>query len=323
MLLPSQTSAAAVNFKDVSSGHWAKGAIDWGTKNGVVAGYTDNTFRPSNNVTEAEFLAMFIRAFDTMKSPSKVTHWADPAYTYATAKNWPVLGANSRADRDRVITRGDVAEIIAGSQGLNVSQTDAVQFLLNENLSAGKTGATVDGYKPNDKITRAETVVFIKRLKDAGVKELNSRPSIPGGSVEEKPAVNMTAETKKVADAMDKAIANNTKYVGMEVKKASSDITAVYTSNNDALASYTDNGSKDKYDNISVFKAKDANARSVVYVMLEALGVKVTDEIRNAIEEAPTAKVAKETIIDNSNVEIIITPHKTNPNRINIDVWVK
>lgn len=49
-------------FRDVR-GHWAIDEIDAYVRRGVISGYSDNTFRPDNNITRAEFLTLLSRVF--------------------------------------------------------------------------------------------------------------------------------------------------------------------------------------------------------------------------------------------------------------------
>jgi hypothetical protein len=48
-------------FDDVSIFHWAVKDIAWLKNNGITTGYSDNTFRPDNNVTRAEMAAFLHR----------------------------------------------------------------------------------------------------------------------------------------------------------------------------------------------------------------------------------------------------------------------
>jgi hypothetical protein len=48
-------------FDDVSIFHWAVKDITWLKNNGITTGYSDNTFRPDNNVTRAEMAAFLHR----------------------------------------------------------------------------------------------------------------------------------------------------------------------------------------------------------------------------------------------------------------------
>src|SRR5690606_6161528 len=101
--------AFAAGFGDVAN-HWAKSTIEWGVKNNMVEGYPDGTFKPNNNVTEAEFLALLIRAYEGKKENGK-NHWADPYYDFAIKMNYPTNGAKELSKRNWIITRTQVAEI--------------------------------------------------------------------------------------------------------------------------------------------------------------------------------------------------------------------
>ena len=46
------------------SGHWAQSKIENMVGQGILSGYPDNTFKPDNQVTRAEFITMVNRAFD-------------------------------------------------------------------------------------------------------------------------------------------------------------------------------------------------------------------------------------------------------------------
>lgn len=48
-----------ITFKDVPNSHWAKEYIDKCVKAGLISGYTDGTFKPSNTITRAEICTMF------------------------------------------------------------------------------------------------------------------------------------------------------------------------------------------------------------------------------------------------------------------------
>ena len=55
-------SAAACAFSDVTQGYWARPYIDAAAERGLLKGYADGSFRPSAKVTNAEFLAICVRA---------------------------------------------------------------------------------------------------------------------------------------------------------------------------------------------------------------------------------------------------------------------
>lgn len=77
------SSGSSVSFSDIS-GHWGENAIIEMAKADVINGYGDNTFRPNNNVTRAEAVAMISRLFKRSNewtgnitfSDVSTNHWA-------------------------------------------------------------------------------------------------------------------------------------------------------------------------------------------------------------------------------------------------------
>ncbi|CAG7657436.1 CAP-associated domain-containing protein [Paenibacillus allorhizosphaerae] len=159
------TSAVASNttgFKDASR-HWGADAIAWAVTSGIVDGYEDGTFRPDQSVSEPEFLAMLLRAYPNtlVPSASKGAAWFEPYYLYADKQKWPVL---HNTDPSRY-NRGSVARLIAATQKGPLPLNDSIRYLLDQGLSQGKSAATVEGYRAGDKLSRAESVQFIRNLK--------------------------------------------------------------------------------------------------------------------------------------------------------------
>lgn len=82
-----ELAAAESNFTDIS-GHWAEDAINAAYGAGWVGGYEDGTFRPDQNITRAEAMALINRvlerAVDSDGMLDEMTHWADndPAAWY-------------------------------------------------------------------------------------------------------------------------------------------------------------------------------------------------------------------------------------------------
>ncbi len=61
----------ASTFVDVPASHWAESAIGYCVANGVVKGYGDGIFKPDQQITDEEFVAMLTRAmgYDTPAAP--------------------------------------------------------------------------------------------------------------------------------------------------------------------------------------------------------------------------------------------------------------
>ena len=70
-------------FSDVDTTHWAYPAITKMEEAKILSGYQDGTFKPSNNITLAEFASIFTKIFEIEKNtvsdyfPNiQTTHWA-------------------------------------------------------------------------------------------------------------------------------------------------------------------------------------------------------------------------------------------------------
>ncbi len=57
---PEETPTAP-SFSDVPSSHWASSFVEKASEMGLITGYDDGTFRPSNHVTRAQFVTMLWR----------------------------------------------------------------------------------------------------------------------------------------------------------------------------------------------------------------------------------------------------------------------
>lgn len=146
-------------FNDISN-HWAKDDILWAYSNGIVGGVSPSIFSPNAKTTEAQFLKMLLIAMKGITEQPVSSPWSQKYYDLAAANNYPV----HPDERDQPITRTTVAELIAGTQGVNASGDAAIQYLLDNKLTQGKTSATVEGYKGGDNLTRAESVRFIRNV---------------------------------------------------------------------------------------------------------------------------------------------------------------
>ena len=181
---------AAVTFTDTQN-HWAATTIQWGIDQEVTKGYPDGTFKPNNTVTEAQFLAMLERAFTKTTDGNP---WYQPYYDLAKTNNYPVTSGT-----DNLILRTQVAEIVAGSQGVNYTGDNAIQYLLGKGIAKGTVAndITIVNYQGGKTLARGEAVQFIKNLKDAGIKEIKARP-IEASLVSDLPALPAAANTEVV-----------------------------------------------------------------------------------------------------------------------------
>lgn len=178
MLLVLSISSVAIAFNDTQS-HWAKDTIDWAVQQNIAKGYPDGTFRPNTHVVEAEFLAMLIRTYEGEKEVNS-THWADGYYQFSDNKNYPTNGSQDVNKRSWVMTRKQVAEIVAGTQGVNYTGNDAIHYLLLNGLAKGKNPSelTIASFEGEATLTRAEALQFIKNVQENGTSSLQTRPIV-------------------------------------------------------------------------------------------------------------------------------------------------
>lgn len=153
-------------FTDISN-HWAMKSIEWAARNGIVSDIK-GPFRPKDSVTEEEFLRMFTSAMGAnVRSAGDDERWSIRFYDYAREKGYNLQGSLNPSLRIAKISRLSVAELIASAAGQPYTGDEAIQYLLDNKYSSGKTSATVEGYAGAADLTRAEAVQFIKTLVDA------------------------------------------------------------------------------------------------------------------------------------------------------------
>lgn len=169
---PSSIRAAA--FSDVGKEHWAYPSIEWGVSRGIIKGYKDGSFKPNNQVTEAQFITMLSRldrSSDNTYPTNPGEYFAEGTYRYFKSKHMPLNGLNDSQVymRDQPITRGEVARIMAAFYGYDLSLPNAVYFMYKKNLSNGLTGKKdYRDYGVDQYMTRAQTAAFFERLGNQG-----------------------------------------------------------------------------------------------------------------------------------------------------------
>ncbi|MCI3920241.1 CAP-associated domain-containing protein [Paenibacillus sp. TRM 82003] len=161
---PSPAEAAAVGFPDTVK-HWASDTIVWGVEEGVVNGFPDGRFQPDGEVTEAQFVAMLYRAFPSSKPTETKPRWYSAYYKQAAAWNWPVTATRPNV----AVKRGQVARIVAASQGRQLTTDEAVIYLLERGLAQGRRSANgrID-FGAAETLTRAEAVQFVRNAAKLG-----------------------------------------------------------------------------------------------------------------------------------------------------------
>lgn len=165
-------------FSDISQ-HWAKEYIKTLSDTGIVNGFDDNTFKPDNNVTRAEFTKIVCRMFD-------ITGGGEPLFDDVKPSDWYygfvcsaygakiVSGYENLFSPEGYITREDAAVILnrilkLGANGnLSFADADKISPYAKSSVCALFENGITQGYpdntfNPKGFITRAEASVLITK----------------------------------------------------------------------------------------------------------------------------------------------------------------
>ena len=163
--------------------HWAEAYIKTLIEKGAITGYPDQTFKPNNNITRAEFASVLVKAFELETKTGKVfndtaEHWAKDVI--ATANAYDIIkGYNDeKFGPNDAITREQMALMIVRAVKLDqvekeTSFTDSagISDWAKEGVAAAVKNGIINGYpdntfRPQGNATRAEAAtVIIKALQ--------------------------------------------------------------------------------------------------------------------------------------------------------------
>jgi len=189
-ITPSFVSAKI--FAD-TQGHWAQSDISELSDLGIINGYPDDTFKPDNNITRAEYVTMCNKAFPSavdMTGFTATERWFDDAQSNTwygdaimrAASNGLVNGrGNNLFDPNAPITRQEAAVITYNylysiNFNFNSKASDftdfneiatwaqnAVNQLCGNEIINGYPAANGSYFAPLNNITRAETAAIVNR----------------------------------------------------------------------------------------------------------------------------------------------------------------
>lgn len=126
--LEGEPSAAASAFTDVAAGEWYTDAVAWGAANGVVKGYSDTIFKPTQDITREQLAAIL--------------------YRYAQLKGYDT---GKRADLSAYTDAGDISAYAL----------EAMQWAVAEELISGVTSYTL---VPGGRADRAQVAMILMRF---------------------------------------------------------------------------------------------------------------------------------------------------------------
>ncbi|MFI3210203.1 MAG: S-layer homology domain-containing protein [Peptostreptococcaceae bacterium] len=182
MVLSSLNTSYATSIKDIN-GHWAESTIKSFIVNNYVKGYDDNTFKPDNNVTRAEFVVILNNYFGLTKKSGQVfedtkSHWAkdqiDIAVTNGVCRGVSDTSFNPNSSITRqeacvmvsnymMLTDDHHEEIFWFNDIYDISSwaKDAVEGMVERGYISGYPNNT---FIPKGNLTRAEAVSMLSRV---------------------------------------------------------------------------------------------------------------------------------------------------------------
>ncbi|HHV18735.1 MAG TPA: S-layer homology domain-containing protein [Thermoanaerobacterales bacterium] len=164
-------------------GHWAEADIIALVEKRAITGYPDQTFKPNNNITRAEFAAVLVKAFQLEAKEGKIftdtaAHWAKDVIATAAAHGIvdgysdTIFSPNDNITREQMavmVTRAAnlidevQAPIFSDSAKISAWAKDAVAVAANAEIIKGYPDGS---FRPQGQATRAEAVtVVVKALK--------------------------------------------------------------------------------------------------------------------------------------------------------------
>ena len=188
----------AADFKD-TTGHWAENAINRWSDEKVINGYTDNTFKPDEKITRAEFVTMVVKIVEGTKvadlkayTDVKTSDWFYDAISKAYAMGLINGTSLTTMSPNKNITRQEAVVILNRLLELKVSNRNSINKYADSNsvaawaqdaLAAFTENNFLNGYedgtvKPEGNISRAETAALLNKtigkiIRTAGEHDLS------------------------------------------------------------------------------------------------------------------------------------------------------
>ncbi|WP_454192521.1 cellulase family glycosylhydrolase [Paenibacillus sp. Marseille-Q7038] len=184
---PVELEQPQIAFIDVPETHWAALEIKRATTLGIVAVNRDNTFKPADLITRAQFIKMLANAFKWQAEQDELVFTdndeisAEAKDAIAQAVNRGVInGYGDGSFRpNQKITRTEMTVILARVLGIDSAAIEQTGFTDDATIPAwGKgtvealhelgivEGRSNNNFAPNDVPTRAEAIVVILRALD-------------------------------------------------------------------------------------------------------------------------------------------------------------
>ena len=197
-------SVCAKTYSDLNKNHWASPQIQTLSKDDVVIGYPDETFKADQPVSRAEFATMVVKALGQENcilkeiyyfSDVPLNYWAYDLIQKAQSFDLLKTYADGTFHPDDNINKADaVYMMIASVETSNITEAqakkalkvykDAAKIPTWAVISSGKAEllkvtahnpATPNLFNPDSKISRAELAVSLYNMRKAALKHPNAK----------------------------------------------------------------------------------------------------------------------------------------------------
>ncbi|WP_162341889.1 S-layer homology domain-containing protein [Paenibacillus paridis] len=159
-------------------GHWAEANIVELIKLGAISGYPDQTFKPNNKITRAEFVSVLVKAFNIEPKDGKTyadtaNHWARTAISTAAEQGIVNGFSETTFGPNEPITREQMAAMIVKAaklplilEGKTFTDSSDISAWATSSVATASSKGLLGGYedgslKPKGNATRAEAVTVI------------------------------------------------------------------------------------------------------------------------------------------------------------------
>jgi hypothetical protein len=170
------TISSTHRFADMPLDHWASDSVEYLLSQDIISGYSDNTFRPNNEVTRSQFAKILVGAYGW-----DIITPATPTFNDVPADNWAygyietasahgvISGYNDGSFRpSNSITRAQVAKMVVNASGWvfdgsarstysDVDETDwAYNYIQTVSAADVMSGYSDNTFRPYATATRAQ-----------------------------------------------------------------------------------------------------------------------------------------------------------------------
>lgn len=151
----------AKSFSDLTDDHWARQEIKELAEDKVVVGYPDDTFRPDQFATKAEFVTMVIKALWQEKAePEGIYYYKD-----VPQDHWAYDMIQKAADFD--LLKGEIGEKFRPED--NINRTEAISIVISavdaEDMTQEQAINLLESYEDYNQIPEKSLIPIAKAEK--------------------------------------------------------------------------------------------------------------------------------------------------------------